>query len=215
MIRSIVLKMTGSAGPSGLDTNRWKRICSSFSRELDDLCSTLARMTRRLCSEYIDREGVSCLLACRPIRPIGVGEVLRRVMAKAALQVTSDYIFEVTGSLQLCIGHISGCEAGAHFMRCLYNDTNTEAILMIDATNAFNSLNREVTLRNIQVMCPPVAPFLVNTYRCDVPLYVDGETLLSKEDTTQGDPMAMPMYALATIPLIQILRASFQTLVIY
>jgi len=80
-------------------------------------------MTRRLCSEYIDREGVSCLLACRPIRPIGVGEVLRRVMAKAALQVTSDYIFEVTGSLQLCIGHISGCEAGAHFMRCLYNDT--------------------------------------------------------------------------------------------
>ena len=59
-------------------------------------------------------------------------------MAKAALQVTSDYIFEVTGPLQLCTGHISGCEAGAHSMRCLYNNTNTEAILMIDATNAFN-----------------------------------------------------------------------------
>ena len=52
-------------------------------------------------------------------------------------------------------------------------------------------------------MCPPVALFLVNTYRCDVPLCVDGETLLSKEGTTQGDPMAMPMYALATIPLIK------------
>ena len=187
MIRSIVLKMTGSAGPSGLDTNRWKRICSSFSRESDDLCSTIARMTRHLCNEYVDPEGVSCLLACRLIaldkspgvRPIGVCEVLRRIMAKAALQVTSDYIFEVTGPLQLCTGHISGCEAWAHSMRCLYNDTNTEAILMTDATNAFNSLNRAMALRNIQVMCPPVAPFLVNTYQCDVSLYVDGETLLS------------------------------------
>ena len=59
-------------------------------------------------------------------------------------------------------------------------------------------------------MCPPVAPFLVNTYRCDVPLYVDGETLLSKEGTMQGDSMAMPMYALATIPLIQKVAADVQ-----
>ena len=129
-------------------------------------------MTRRLCCEYVDQEGVSCLLACclialdklPGVRPIGLGEALRRVMAKATLQVISDYIFEVTHPLQLCTGHISGCEAGAHSMRCLYNDTNTEAILMIDATNASNSLDRETALRNIQVMCPPVAPFLVNIY---------------------------------------------------
>ena len=172
-------------------------------------------MTRRLCSEYVDPEGISCLLACHligldisPGVTIKVGEVLRRVMAKAALQVTSDYIFEVTSPLQLCSGHIRGCEAGAHSMRCLYNDTNAEAILMIDGTNAFNSLNRETALMNIQVLCPPVAPFLVNTYQCEVPLYVDGETLLSKEGTTQGNPMAMPMYALATIPLIQKVAAS-------
>ena len=200
MIRSIVLKMTGSAGP------RHQQIlfCSSFSRELDDLCSTITRMTRRLCSEYVDPEGVPCLLACRLIaldkspcvRPIGVGEVLRRVMVKTALQVTSDYIFQGTGPLHLCKGHISGCEAGSHSMRCLYNDTNTEAILMIDATKVFNSLNRDTALRNIQVMCPPAAPFLVNTYQCDVPLYVDGETLLSKEGTMQGNHMAMPMYLL-------------------
>ncbi len=31
-------------------------------------------------------------------------------------------------------------------------------------------------------------------------------TLISQEETTQGDPLAMPMYALATVPLIKKLK---------
>lgn len=91
MIRSISQKMRGSAGPSGLDTARWRRVCSSFARASDELCTAVARVARRLCSNYVDPEGITSLVACRLIaldkspgvRPIGIGEVLRRIIGKA------------------------------------------------------------------------------------------------------------------------------------
>ena len=43
---------------------------------------------------------------------------------------------------------------------------------------------------------------LVNTYRSNSWLFVGGQCILSKEGTTQGDPLAMAMYAIGTQPLI-------------
>ena len=107
------------------------------------------------------------------------------------------------GALQLCAGHESGCEAAVHALKSIYNSTETDAILTVDATNAFNSLNREVALRNVMQVCPPLATALINTYRSNIDLYINGEIISSQEGTTQGDPFAMAMYAIATIPMIQ------------
>ena len=93
-------------------------------------------------------------------------------------------------------------------MRSIYEYLETEAILLLDASNAFDSLNRQVASRNISLLFLSIHPILVNTYRKPSDLIVGGTLLLSQEGTTQGDPLAMAMYALATIPLITKITAN-------
>lgn len=90
-------------------------------------------------------------------------------------------------------------------MHQVLESSSTDAVILVDACNAFNSLNRETALRNILHLCP-LAKVLANTYRDDVQLFIDGDTLLSQEETTQGDPLAMAMYAIAITPLIRSLE---------
>ena len=101
--------------------------------------------------------------------------------------------------------HESGCEAAVHALNNLFNHPCCEAAIQVDAINAFNCLNRKVALRNILHLCPSLAKILINTYRNEINLHIGGETILSQEGITQGDPLAMAMYAIGTAPLIRAL----------
>ena len=134
------------------------------------------------------------------VRPIGVVEVCRRIIGKAVMKIVKQDLQEAVGLHQFCVGYEAGCESAVHCMSTVF-DTN-EAILFVDASNAFNSLNRAVTLRNVRTICPVLAPILINTYRSPADLYANGQILSSQEGTTQGDPLGMAMYAIGTKPLI-------------
>ena len=159
LIRSTVLKMDGAAaGPSGLDAAAWKRLCTSFKSASSELCDTLAAVARRLSTCFVDPNGLSAFVACRLIaldkcpgvHPIGIGETVRRIIGKAIAHTITEDIQDAAGPLQVCASHISGCEAAVHAMRQVYESQQTEAVILVDASNAFNSLNREAALRNIQ-----------------------------------------------------------------
>ena len=122
---------------------------------------------------------------------------------QSVLFATKSDLQDATGSVQLCAGQIAGTEAAVHAMRAAFQKNETEAVLLVDTSNAFNSLNLQVALHNIRHLCPSLATVLTNIYRDATELFVDGPILSSEEVTTQGDPLAMPMYALATIPLIR------------
>ncbi len=237
LIKSTSLNTKGAAGPSGLDAFAWRRLCTSFKSACYTLCQSLALAARRLCTEYVDPTCVHPLLACRLIaldkdpgvRPIGIGETSRRIIAKGNLlqlndvvgdstvkeilkskhnwmtRVTRGDIQDAAGSIQLCAGQITGVESAAHAVQECFKRDDTEAALLVDASNAFNSLNREAALNNIRFLCPSISTMLINTYRAPTELFINGEVIYSREreGTTQGDPLAMPMYAVATIPLIK------------
>ncbi len=94
------------------------------------------------------------------------------------------------------------CEAAIHAMRSVIEIPSCHAILQVDATNAFNNLNQNIALINILHSCPSIAPALINTYKHESSLYIGGEIIPSREGTTQSDPLAMAMFALATLPLV-------------
>ena len=106
-------------------------------------------MACRIFTEFIDSSGIALLVACRLIalyknpgvRPIGVCETRRRILRKAILSVVKNDILTVAGALQLCAGQDASCEAVVHSMHAIFDDSKTEAVLLVDTTNAFNNLN--------------------------------------------------------------------------
>ena len=204
----------GSAGPSGLDSDIWRRIlCSkSFGKVSEDACESVARMCRRLCTEYVDPMSIEALLNCRlipldknpGIRPIGVGEVLRRIIGKSVVMFLKPDIINSVGPLQLSAGQDGGCEAACHAMSRIFTEDECQGVLLVDATNAFNSLNRRTALLNIRYTCPNFSKYLINTYRKPAKLFLPGGThITSKEGTTQGDNCASGFYSVSTMILIK------------
>ena len=60
-----------------------------------------------------------------------------------------------------------------------------------------------IVKQHFRHLCHSLATILINTYRQATDLYMGGETLYSQEGTTRGDPLDMPIYAIAILPLIR------------
>ena len=215
LIQNIVQKTRGAAGPSNFDADDWKNLIGSrcYGSSSGDLATAIAKMAKVLCVE--DRsDSVMALMSCRLIpldkdpglRPIGIGEILRRIIGKAVVKVLKMDIQEEAGDLQMCVGQQGGCEAGVHAMTEIFEDTDTHGIIQVDANNAFNTINRKVFLHNIQIISPAISTFVRNCYMRPARLFVvGGIEIASEEGTTQGDPTSMPTYAIAIRPLLSTL----------
>jgi hypothetical protein len=207
----------GAAGPSGLDALGWRHILVSknYGSTAKELRESIASMARNLATRKVEirkdgSTGTEAYLSCRLIpldkmpgvRPVGIGEVIRRIIGKTVAAAARSQIVECAGPQQLCAGQRSGCEAAVHAMTQIFDQDESDAILFVDAANAFNSINRMTLLHNIQYLCPVLAIYTINCYQSPSRLFIQGgKEISSAEGTTQGHPVAMPIYAIGITPL--------------
>ena len=131
------------------------------------------------------------------------------------MNVIKDDIQNAAGPIQTYAGLKGGIEACIHATRNIWEEESTEGVLMVDAENAFNTLNRKLALHNVQQLCPPFYQYLHNTYQEPAKLIVNdqksSEFLSSDEGCTQGDVTAMAFYALGLQPLARDLSSKTDT----
>ena len=127
LIQACAKRTGGSAGPSVLDSDGLKRLlCSKqFGKKTGELCDAIALMARRLSTEYLDPASLNKYTAGRlvpldkkpGIRPVGIGEVLRRIVGKAVMSLVQRDKASATAPTQVCAGLPGGVEAAVHAVR--------------------------------------------------------------------------------------------------
>ena len=143
-IRHAALHTEGSPGPSGCDAMAWRCFCTAFGEASNGLCAALASFAKRITTSYVDPSCLSAYTASRlipldkspAVRPIGVGEVCRRIVGKVIMKYAKTDLQQAVGPLQLCAGFESGCEAAIHAMSEIFEEEDTEAVIFVDASNA-------------------------------------------------------------------------------
>ena len=142
------------------------------------------------------------------VRPIGIGEVLRRIIGKSIISVIRPDIVESAGNLQLCAGQPAGCEAAALTMEEYFRRNERMPYCSLTLPTLY-ALNRKVMLHNIKYICPPIATYIRNCYCTSSRLFGTGGCEIdSVEGTTQCDPLAMPVYAVGITPLLSLINPS-------
>ena len=190
MDKSVIMKaptLTKSGSePRGLDAAGWRRILTSraFGTATLDLRKMFDQLIKKLCVEELESpSSFESFEACRLIlldkqpglRQTGVGEVLRRITGKAVMMFFKNDITHAAGALQLSAGQDPGVEVVVHAMHDIFSEENTEAVLLIDAENAFNLINRKIMLHNMKFLYPLIYTYISNCYAALARLFILAE----------------------------------------
>ena len=128
----------------------------------------------------------------------------RRMVDKTTALLLKEEIKSTAGPLQVCTGHSAGAKPAIHTMSQVFDEEETDGTLLIDTTNTFNQMNKALAMHNIQITCPIMSKYIINTYQSLSRLFLcGGGEILSQEGTTQGDPLAMPWYSVSMSIMIQ------------
>ena len=139
------------------------------------------------------------------VRPIAVGETLRRLTGKCLCTAVKDAAHARLAPYQLGVAAPLGAEAAVHTARqwLLRNaGCQGKVLLKVDFENAFNEVDRGEMLRQVRAHLPGLAPFAEWCYGGHSRLLCQGTPFSSEAGVQQGDPLGPLLFALALQPAL-------------
>ena len=197
------------AGPSGLMA---AHLPHDSGAETADLHVALAA----LCSEFArgklpaDQRDLFCgarliALSKKPagVRPIAIGETLRRLAAKCLVARYQAAAVEYLAPLQLGVGIPGATECIIHRVKeWMHSGVPADhALVLLDFSNAFNTLDRSAMLRAIALRCPHFLPYARFCYEQPTPLFRASGHIESRKGTQQGD-VCGPLFFAVTLQAV-------------
>ncbi|XP_011555023.3 uncharacterized protein LOC105386209 [Plutella xylostella] len=143
------------------------------------------------------------------IRPIAVGNVIRRLVAKLGCRAVRQGMSSYLQPRQLGFGVPLGCEAAIHATRsfALSRGNSDDVIVKVDIRNAFNTVERDTVLSKVLEKIPSLYPFLHQCYSRPSNLFFGDSLMESRVGVQQGDPLGPLLFSLAIQDVIVALRS--------
>ena len=211
-------------GPSGLRPSHLREAvgCPSPDRA-NSILSSLTRFTNLLAagqspSSILPHLCGASLFAIRKksdgLRPIAVGEVLRRLTSKCLANAAHQSAFSSLTPLQLGVCVKGGCEAIIHAASHLMSSSsiNLRWTLLLDFNNAFNRINREAMFGEFCRRIPSLSAWMESCYAGQPFLLLGTDSIRSCCGVQQGDPLGPLGFALTLHPLIEKIKAEVPSL---
>ena len=266
-IELTIPKLKGCGGCNGVKAALMKDLCTRYEHSSERLRTSIAELATQLAEKIVPWASIRALMAARLValdknpgtRPIAIGDILRRLIAKSIVKVCGVEAQDACNNFNLAAGTPGGIEAAVHALNQVFegeenipeeediaedigaqtmsnvpsqiylthgehldnlsdqSSPEPNGVLLIDAKNGFNEISRKAMLWTVRHLWPSGAIFTFNCYRHASRLLLrssNGEAryITSREGVQQGDPIAMLLFALATVPLIKTIREEVQKL---
>ena len=212
-------------GPTGLRVQHLRDACvagggDSFMAQLADVVNLMAQ-GRAPATIAPVLAGAGLVALPKPaggVRPIAVGELLRRLTGKCLMAVVKDEARAFFWPAQVGVAVKGGAEKAVHAVRAWsarHSGSSHKALLKLDFRNAFNCVSREEVLKQTVVHFPALARWAAWCYRQPSCLQFGDRALESSAGVQQGDPLGPLLFSLALQPLAAELRSDSLDLAVH
>ena len=204
----------GSApGPSGLRAEHLKVATKSAPpNRTDKATSAITKLVNCMAGGKVPEEVAVYLCGARlhaankkdgGIRPIAVGNILRRLTSKCFSYAMSDRAATTLAPHQLGVGVRGGCEALAHTVRQVVEDKPDQWVLQVDLINAFNLVDRATAFQEVEKHFPDCLSWVLSSYGVQAELLFGDTVIHSCVGFHQGDPLASLLFSLDLQPIVE------------